>query len=161
MLRRPPRSTRTDTLFPYTTLFRSRLVGLGDHPEVAQLGDGATAGDRREARPLAAAELAVDRVVVHVGGAGAAAGLDPVADQRQHLVEGLAGERAVGVGGGDQLVEALDRTLLGGGLGAHLLGEDVERGLGCFARVAGPCPPRGPPPRAPHPLAPGPGVGPA
>src|SRR3546814_11046898 len=25
MLRRPPRSTRTDTLFPYTTLFRSRL----------------------------------------------------------------------------------------------------------------------------------------
>src|SRR3546814_20023080 len=26
MLRRPPRSTRTDTLFPYTTLFRSVLV---------------------------------------------------------------------------------------------------------------------------------------
>src|SRR3546814_19699339 len=25
MLRRPPRSTRTDPLFPYTTLFRSRL----------------------------------------------------------------------------------------------------------------------------------------
>src|SRR3546814_3334111 len=37
MIRRPPRSTRTDTLFPYTTLFRSKLdqrtfaqiVGLG------------------------------------------------------------------------------------------------------------------------------------
>src|SRR3546814_18914537 len=28
MIRRPPRSTRTDTLFPYTTLFRSR----GDQP---------------------------------------------------------------------------------------------------------------------------------
>src|SRR3546814_6123175 len=28
MLRRPPRSTRTDTLFPYTTLFRSK----GDQP---------------------------------------------------------------------------------------------------------------------------------
>src|SRR3546814_10056818 len=29
MIRRPPRSTRTDTLFPYTTLFRSRLpVGV-------------------------------------------------------------------------------------------------------------------------------------
>src|SRR3546814_12471757 len=28
MIRRPPRSTRTDTLFPYTTLFRS-LVALG------------------------------------------------------------------------------------------------------------------------------------
>src|SRR3546814_10747121 len=27
MIRRPPRSTRTDTLFPYTTLFRSRFVG--------------------------------------------------------------------------------------------------------------------------------------
>src|SRR3546814_2834608 len=25
MLRRPPRSTRTDTLFPYTTLFRSKM----------------------------------------------------------------------------------------------------------------------------------------
>src|SRR3546814_14324140 len=27
MLRRPPRSTRTDTLFPYTTLFRSKIAG--------------------------------------------------------------------------------------------------------------------------------------
>src|SRR3546814_1175964 len=27
MIRRPPRSTRTDTLFPYTTLFRSERVG--------------------------------------------------------------------------------------------------------------------------------------
>src|SRR3546814_13698132 len=27
MIRRPPRSTRTDTLFPYTTLFRSRRGG--------------------------------------------------------------------------------------------------------------------------------------
>src|SRR3546814_3215145 len=27
MIRRPPRSTRTDTLFPYTTLFRSALQG--------------------------------------------------------------------------------------------------------------------------------------
>src|SRR3546814_17928587 len=26
MIRRPPRSTRTDTLFPYTTLFRSRAM---------------------------------------------------------------------------------------------------------------------------------------
>src|SRR3546814_2894599 len=28
MIRRPPRSTRTDTLFPYTTLFRSLLPGV-------------------------------------------------------------------------------------------------------------------------------------
>src|SRR3546814_11481142 len=27
MIRRPPRSTRTDTLFPYTTLFRSEACG--------------------------------------------------------------------------------------------------------------------------------------
>src|SRR3546814_5142108 len=27
MIRRPPRSTRTDTLFPYTTLFRSKAMG--------------------------------------------------------------------------------------------------------------------------------------
>src|SRR3546814_6071960 len=27
MIRRPPRSTRTDTLFPYTTLFRSYSIG--------------------------------------------------------------------------------------------------------------------------------------
>src|SRR3546814_6843000 len=36
MIRRPPRSTRTDTLFPYTTLFRSLGLGqevLADHPE--------------------------------------------------------------------------------------------------------------------------------
>src|SRR3546814_3975595 len=29
MIRRPPRSTRTDTLFPYTTLFRSNLTFPG------------------------------------------------------------------------------------------------------------------------------------
>src|SRR3546814_16570853 len=33
MIRRPPRSTRTDTLFPYTTLFRS----LGQLVEIAEL----------------------------------------------------------------------------------------------------------------------------
>src|SRR3546814_2791927 len=35
MIRRPPRSTRTDTLFPYTTLFRSRVqceARVGDDP---------------------------------------------------------------------------------------------------------------------------------
>src|SRR3546814_10763804 len=35
MIRRPPRSTRTDTLFPYPTLFRSRLRGrvVGDRAD--------------------------------------------------------------------------------------------------------------------------------
>src|SRR3546814_6330608 len=34
MIRRPPRSTRTNTLFPYTTLFRSRLCAICDGYEV-------------------------------------------------------------------------------------------------------------------------------
>src|SRR3546814_20621261 len=32
MILRPPRSTRPDTLFPYTTLFRSYLLFAGDRP---------------------------------------------------------------------------------------------------------------------------------
>src|SRR3546814_6451828 len=52
MIRRPPRSTRTDTLFPYTTLFRSELDGvfavgdlLKDHVKqaVVAAADGAIA----------------------------------------------------------------------------------------------------------------------
>src|SRR3546814_9720583 len=52
MIRRPPRSTRTDTLFPYTTLFRSersRAVAFNDLQPAAvfqqpwQLGDVAGA----------------------------------------------------------------------------------------------------------------------
>src|SRR3546814_2381185 len=35
MIRRPPRSTRTDTLFPYTTLFRSPISGIA--PPLADL----------------------------------------------------------------------------------------------------------------------------
>src|SRR3546814_8512450 len=40
MIRRPPRSTRTDTLFPYTTLFRSRA----DDPHLLREG-AVEAGD--------------------------------------------------------------------------------------------------------------------
>src|SRR3546814_5018925 len=36
MIRRPPRSTRTDTLFPYTTLFRSVPVGGAPRADVAE-----------------------------------------------------------------------------------------------------------------------------
>src|SRR3546814_3342322 len=43
MIRRPPRSTRTDTLFPYTTLFRSnrhRFAAPGEFDRVGeQIGD--------------------------------------------------------------------------------------------------------------------------
>src|SRR3546814_6901370 len=34
MIRRPPRSTRTDTLFPYTTLFRSAVMNTVDTIEL-------------------------------------------------------------------------------------------------------------------------------
>src|SRR3546814_5941926 len=40
MIRRPPRSTRTDTLFPYTTLFRSpellEIYGLTPHAPITE-----------------------------------------------------------------------------------------------------------------------------
>src|SRR3546814_16935654 len=39
MIRRPPRSTRTDTLFPYTTLFRSHGSDFGNLGLRAKIGD--------------------------------------------------------------------------------------------------------------------------
>src|SRR3546814_3872037 len=41
MIRRPPRSTRTDTLFPYTTLFRSRMTAPheGRYGEIGDILD--------------------------------------------------------------------------------------------------------------------------
>src|SRR3546814_21138828 len=59
MRRRPPRSTRTDTLFPYTTLFRSGplpLLALGraDHRRAAlhrRRLDGAVAGAQMQEGP--------------------------------------------------------------------------------------------------------------
>src|SRR3546814_12084479 len=58
MIRRPPRSTRTDTLFPYTTLFRS------DALHGASLGSG-------EGRPLLVqarhlVEPAIVQLMVHI-----------------------------------------------------------------------------------------------
>src|SRR3546814_16299958 len=45
MIRRPPRSTRTDTLFPYTTLFRSDAQAEAFVPSVAAIkATGAVAG---------------------------------------------------------------------------------------------------------------------
>src|SRR3546814_8758506 len=66
MIRRPPRSTRTDTLFPYTTLFRSGPGGPvppargdgsgepGDRPRSAG-GVDATGGFRSLEKPMMAA----------------------------------------------------------------------------------------------------------
>src|SRR3546814_5171861 len=52
MIRRPPRSTRTDTLFPYTTLFRSgRGAGRLRTPGESHRHARHRAGDRASDRP--------------------------------------------------------------------------------------------------------------
>src|SRR3546814_11481664 len=52
MMRRPPRSTRTDTLFPYTTLFRSHLASRKSR----QTKDTLELGSRLPARSESAEE---------------------------------------------------------------------------------------------------------
>src|SRR3546814_10759639 len=56
MIRRPPRSTRTDTLFPYTTLFRSGRAGeLGFLDDIVErnalVGDAVAGEDARTMEP--------------------------------------------------------------------------------------------------------------
>src|SRR3546814_12363792 len=69
MLRRPPRSTRTYTLFPYTTLFRSTLQAEG-------------ADDRRDAVTIATFHAAkgLEWPIVHL--AGLEDGLVPIGHAR-------------------------------------------------------------------------------
>src|SRR3546814_2174416 len=77
MIRRPPRSTRTDTLFPYTTLFRSvgrrarqaarrraaaAAEGQGGCGSAGRIDDRAAAGDRAAARRLELIERGPDRI---------------------------------------------------------------------------------------------------
>src|SRR3546814_17327225 len=52
MIRRPPRSTRTDTLFPYTTLFRSDRRNRTLQPR--RLAPGGGGGGGHDERPPAA-----------------------------------------------------------------------------------------------------------
>src|SRR3546814_8611070 len=62
MIRRPPRSTRTDTLFPYATLFRSLAGRDGDHGAIGAAGiDPGRSVEVLEAR----------RLVVRAGGSRA------------------------------------------------------------------------------------------
>src|SRR3546814_7662200 len=68
MIRRPPRSTRTDTLFPYTTLFRSVL---------------ALDRDRRGGRVGRAAELEARNVELFVEVKGAELIAEPAAVVRR------------------------------------------------------------------------------
>src|SRR3546814_17019315 len=89
MIRRPPRSTRTDTLFPYTTLFRSDLVGV-----LVELTAGMQLGhdDLRRRHALLAVEVDRDAaaVVRHRDRAVAVPGdPDRVAPAGQRLVHGV------------------------------------------------------------------------
>src|SRR3546814_12659066 len=64
MIRRPPRSTRTDTLFPYTTLFRSRRRrGL----VVVRSGAGPALGPGRLARSRSRVGVGADRSRAEIG----------------------------------------------------------------------------------------------
>src|SRR3546814_13885449 len=70
MVRRPPRCTRTDTLFPYTTLFRSwhqvRAFGplqRADGPGGIGRGPGTRANGRESHSPLLAGLSAVDGIL--------------------------------------------------------------------------------------------------
>src|SRR3546814_3672246 len=91
MIRRPPRSTRTDTLFPYTTLFRSDGVDV-----LMRLGTDALGG-RRDRRIVEQAHHAVavrDRVVEEIGGQAQIAGdarQQPAADAVERGEQGLEG----------------------------------------------------------------------
>src|SRR3546814_6133921 len=85
MVRRPPRSTRTDTLFPYTTLFRPALgLGLLLHQARARHDHGVDAlGDLAAFGHLGGLAQVLDAPV----GAGA----------DEHLVELDLGHRRVGL----------------------------------------------------------------
>src|SRR3546814_19289817 len=52
MIRRPPSSTRTDTLFPYTTLFRSPWAAPASRPGRATGGAGSRAPASSRPAPL-------------------------------------------------------------------------------------------------------------
>src|SRR3546814_1087092 len=113
MIRRPPRSTRTDTLFPYTTLFRSRL---GQHPALAET-------DVARRRSLEAGNGVSLLVLAHVDG-------DHVALAAvQHVGQRDRGLGLADAGGADQQEHALGlaRVLEVGTRGAHALGDGVER----------------------------------
>src|SRR3546814_7053343 len=99
MIRRPPRSTRTDTLFPYTTLFRS-VFGVEAHV--------VTVDHDREADRLAVGPLVPLPVPAVVLGppvaavtvfAGVAGGADEVAVGAQLQRAGLAVDGVVEQGG--------------------------------------------------------------
>src|SRR3546814_15631035 len=91
MIRRPPRSTRTDTLFPYTTLFRSGLGidnGVGD---LAGLPGNQAAPDRIALRPEVLA-LVIEALGIAVDNKPKGNAIDPCADAP--VVQGRADRKS-------------------------------------------------------------------
>src|SRR3546814_3091544 len=92
MIRRPPRSTRTDTLFPYTTLFRSKGEGSVRQRLVAG-AEGALHEDRVDPAPVLEADgrkdAAVAEAMARVQADGA--GVGAVADHGDHLAVAESG----------------------------------------------------------------------
>src|SRR3546814_19265921 len=81
MIRRPPRSTRTDTLFPYTTLFRSHLlkapkviITTGARPAVPSIPGFETVDYLTSTSALNLEELPASLLVVGGGHVGAEIG---------------------------------------------------------------------------------------
>src|SRR3546814_5078646 len=56
MIRRPPRSTRTDTLFPYTTLFRSKLQAKSRFCSTIRIATLSSVRTRRRASSIRSEE---------------------------------------------------------------------------------------------------------
>src|SRR3546814_18422143 len=80
MIRRPPRSTRTDTLFPYTTLFRSPAFWRLNHPEGKH-----RVGNLLESRDIGA--LHIIDIAARLFAMGQAARVDARHDVLQHLLQ--------------------------------------------------------------------------
>src|SRR3546814_18026353 len=67
MIRRPPRSTRTDTLFPYTTLFRSKARQLAEREKISLRYYDVIYDLLEEVRGEMAGQLAPERIETIVG----------------------------------------------------------------------------------------------
>src|SRR3546814_20490452 len=70
MIRRPPRSTRTDTLVPYTTLFRSNIGTVQNG--IDTISQGYTVTDKSDAKELevATGEVRFEEIGFHYGQEG-------------------------------------------------------------------------------------------
>src|SRR3546814_780398 len=108
MIRRPPRSTRTDTLFPYTTLFRSDLADLEIEQEGFEFRHRRAAGDLAEIAAFLP-RTAVRELPCHVG-----EGLRALQNPRQCRLRSRLGlRRRIRIGriGGEEDVRALIKIL--------------------------------------------------